>query len=73
MSKLTLQDSPVIVEAKIDTNYSPAVDYLLIFFGPLTLGLYSASERKAFIAALQAADAELDAAALRGKKEKVAA
>jgi len=73
MSKLLLQGYPVTVIAAIDVKYSPRTDYLLVSFGTVSMGLYSSSERKAFIAALQEADAELDVAALRAEKEQVAA
>jgi len=69
MSTLKLQGSQIIVKAAIDRRFSPGTDYLLVAFGPLSMGLYNSDERKSFVAALQAADAELDVASLRGKQE----
>jgi len=73
MSTITIQGSKVVVRASIDTRFSPGTDYLMVNFGPLRMGMCRSDERKAFIAALQAADAELDVAALRGNKDEVAA
>ncbi len=73
MSELTIQGSKVVVRSSIDTRFSPGTDYLMVQFGPVSMGMYRSGERKAFIAALQAADAELDVAALRGKKDEVPA
>jgi len=73
MSTITIQGSKVVVRAAIDTRFSPATDYLMVQFGTLSMGMYNSSERKAFIAALQEADAELYMASLRGKKDEVAA
>ena len=73
MSTIKIQGSKAVVRASIDTRYSPETDYLMVQFGPLSMGMYNADERKAFIRALQDADAELDVAALRGKKDEVAA
>ena len=73
MSTITINGAPVVVMASIHIRFSPAVDNLHIAFGPMAMGIYDSAERKAFIAALQAPDAELDVAALRGKKDEVAA
>ncbi|HUX18636.1 MAG TPA: hypothetical protein VMV63_05560 [Acidithiobacillus sp.] len=73
MSTITIQGSKVVVKASIDTRFSSATDYLMVQFAPVSMGMYRSDERKAFIAALQAADAELDVAALRGKKDEVPA
>jgi len=72
MSTITIQGHPITIQAKIDTNYSAAVDYLLVGVGPMSLGIFNAAERKAFIRALQDADTELYMASLRDKKEVAA-
>lgn len=75
-TQIKLGGVSVAVQTFIDLKYPTSCDSMLIFCGPFALlGFGSDSEaRKALIAALQEADAELDAAiTAREKKEQVAA
>lgn len=74
MSTVSIQGSETNIYAVIDSVYGPCCNYLLLSFGALSVDMLHSCERKAFIAALQAADAELDAAAEAwAKKEEAAA
>ena len=65
MSRLKINQSTVIIEAMINPDRPAYLDYIVVHIGPLGMVMHDAAERKAVIAALQAADAELDAAAER--------
>jgi len=62
MSTVIIQDNETTVEAVIDIAYVPSRGYLFLAFGEISVGIFRSDERKAFIAALIEADAELDAA-----------
>lgn len=66
---ITIRGAKMTVSAIADDAY-PSCDRLVIFSGALSLGIWKREERKAFIEAILAADAELDAAA---EKREVAA
>jgi len=74
-TEIKMRGESIVVHAFIDLNYSAVCDSAAIACGPFILGLGNDSEsRKALIAALQEADAELDAAIeARTAKTEVAA
>ena len=70
---ITINGTAVKIFAHIDPGY-PQLDKLVIDIGVTWISLWSIDERKAFIAALIEADAELDAAIeARTAKTEVAA
>ena len=75
-TEIKIYDTSLVVRTNIDLKYPACCDSMQIYCGPFSLlGLGGDSEaRKALIAALQEADAELDAAAeARTEKAGVAA
>ena len=74
-TEIKMRGESIVVHTFIDLNYSEACDSLAIVSGLFIISLGNDSEsRKALIAALQEADAELDAAIkARTEKAEVAA
>jgi hypothetical protein len=71
MTIVTISNSECRISAEIVPT-SPRLDRLSIVFGPAYLAIWEKGERKAFIAALQEADSELDAAEEARNNEQVA-
>jgi len=69
MSTVIIQGNETKIKAVIDLEYGPSCDYLFLAFGAASVGIFRSDERKAFIAALIEADAELDAA-IKARTEK---
>ena len=61
MTTVKIDNSPCTISSQIDPNL-PTLDRVFMLFGPVYLGIWDKDDRKAFIAALLKADAELDAA-----------
>ena len=62
-TEIKINGSKVIVMTHINLKYSKSCDSTMVCCGPFSLTFgYDSEGRKAFIAALQEADAEMDAA-----------